>query len=182
MRNVIFLVSIIAFHTVGAWAFVHSMKVTPPRAYPEALMTVFIQPTLTRAGSGSDRPDMSRVSFRLDTPTQQLHVDIPRIEFDVSRNASAISAAPSIEPYPVIDMGPFVRSAALLQGEGATVVLRIEVLGDGLPGQIAVEVSSGSAQVDEAAIAFARAHRWVPAMLAGAPHAMWIRWGVRLQA
>ena len=181
-RKVLFLVAICTLHAIGAWAFVHSMTLAPPRAYAGAMLTVFIQPTVSSAASGGDSPDMSRVSFRVDTPMPPLQVDIPRIDFDVSRNVSAMSAAPSIEPYPAVDMRPFVRSAALLQGESATVVLRIEVLTDGSPGQIVVDVPSGSNQVDEACIAFARAHRWQPAILAGVPHAMWIRWGVRLQA
>jgi len=61
-------------------------------------------------------------------------------------------------------------------------VLRIEVLDTGEPGRIEVDASSGSAQVDQAAINYARTLHWYAGRMDGTPHAMWIRWGVRLQA
>jgi protein TonB len=69
-----------------------------------------------------------------------------------------------------------------MPGEGATVVLRIEVLPNGEPGRIEIDASSGSSQVDEAAMDYARAHRWYAGRDGQTPQAMWVRWGVRLQA
>lgn len=61
-------------------------------------------------------------------------------------------------------------------------VLRIEILPTGEPGRIDVDVSSGSRQVDQAAIDYARLHRWYAGRNGDSPQTMWIRWGVRLQA
>jgi TonB family protein len=79
-------------------------------------------------------------------------------------------------------MAPYVTQAALLPGEGATVVLRVEVLSTGEPGRIDVEVSSGSRQVDQASMDYARQLRWYAGHIADRAEPMWIRWGVRLQA
>jgi TonB family protein len=62
------------------------------------------------------------------------------------------------------------------------VVLRVEVLESGDPGRIQVDVSSGSQQIDQAAMDYARIQHWYAGRLNGVPHAIWIRWGVRLQS
>jgi TonB family protein len=102
--------------------------------------------------------------------------------FDVSRNNEAASTAPVLQDGARRDMEPYVKQAALLPGEGVTVVLRIEVLETGEPGRIEIDASSGSAQVDEAAIGYARTRHWYAGRTNGTPHPMWVRWGVRLQA
>jgi TonB family protein len=66
-------------------------------------------------------------------------------------------------------------------GEGATVVLRIEVLESGDPGRIEIDASSGSQQVDQAAVDYARIQHWYAGRANGTPRPMWVRWGVRLQ-
>jgi TonB family protein len=109
-------------------------------------------------------------------------IDLPQIDFAVDRNNAAVSTAPSLQYSARSSMQPYIRQAALLPGEGATVVLRIEVLGDGEPGRIQIETSSGSARIDQAAIDYARSQHWYAGRLNGEPHSMWIRWGVRLQA
>jgi TonB family protein len=118
----------------------------------------------------------------LGHPLSVLDIKTPRIDFTVDRNVNAAMAAPVLDSDAPVDSSIFVQRAALSPGEGATVVFRIEVLEDGSAGQITIDVSSGSAQIDEAALEFARAHRWIPAVVAGIPKAMWIRWSVRLQA
>lgn len=65
----------------------------------------------------------------------------------------AAVAAPSLRPDTAVSLEPYIAQAALLPGEDATVVLRIEVLASGKPGRIGDRTES-----------------------------MWIRWGVRLQA
>jgi TonB family protein len=182
MRKALLLFSVAVLHALGVWAFIHATPFSSRIADAGALITVFIQPTISKGARSETTPDMSRLSYRIATPVSVLHMDVPEIEFEVTRNAGATSAAPSLDAEPRVDMGPFVRSAALLPGEGATVVLRIEVLKDGSPGQISVDVSSGSKQVDNAAVAYARERRWEPAMVAGIARSMWVRWGVRLQA
>jgi TonB family protein len=85
------------------------------------------------------------------------------------------------EDYP-LDPRPYAEQAGLAEGEGATVVLRVEVLDSGLLGRVEVEVSGGRASIDAAAVDFARSTPWVAGCVDGRPLTMWIRWGVRLQA
>jgi hypothetical protein len=47
---------------------------------------------------------------------------------------------------------------------------------------MAVDVTSGSRQVDQAAMDYARHLRWFAGRSNETPEAMWIRWSVRLQA
>jgi hypothetical protein len=81
-----------------------------------------------------------------------------------------------------IDPAPFARHAGLRPGEGATVVLRVEVLDSGAVGRVEVDVSGGSAEIDQAAAAYARSVPWIGGMIDGRSATLWVRWGVRLQA
>ena len=87
-------------------------------------------------------------------------------------------------PHPddaVVDPVPFAREAGLSPGEGATVVLRLEVLGTGELGRVEVDVSGGTLEIDRSAIAYVKALPWLGGMIDGRPSIIWIRWGVRLQ-
>jgi TonB family protein len=122
------------------------------------------------------------ISAMLASAPSELHIEQPDIDFSTSPNESAGASAPIIKNANPADMGPFIARAALLHGEGATVVLRVEVLETGAPGRIEVDASSGSRQVDEAAVDYARTRRWVAGRVNGIPQTTWIRWGVRMQA
>ena len=97
-------------------------------------------------------------------------------------NAQAVSVAPQLLDTAPPDIAPFLQQAGLLPGESAVVVLRVEVLADGHVGQVQVDVSSGSKQVDETAIAYVRALAWVPGRLHGMEESTWVRQGVRFTA
>ncbi len=146
------------------------------------LVTAFIHPTIRDAGTATARPDLSRLVIRVDKPLVNLNIEAPAIIFDETRNNAATSAAPSLQDSGQRDMGPFIKQAGLLPGEGVTVVLRIEVLDTGEPGRIEIDATSGSRQVDQAALDYARTRHWYAGRVNGNPHPMWIRWGVRLQA
>jgi TonB family protein len=171
-----------SLHVLAAWTI--SRGVIPPAAPPvmETLVTTYIEPRVVKRGATVSGQNLSKISTLRTNSWPALHVDIPLIDYEVSRNAAAMLAAPTLDPEPAVDIYPYIIEAALLPGEGATVVLRIEMLADGSAGRIAIDVSSGSEHVDQAASDYARAHRWAPATVAGAAHSMWIRWGVRLQA
>jgi hypothetical protein len=87
-------------------------------------------------------------------------------------------------PHPAdtqfVSTAEFARSSGLPQGSGATVVLRVEVLGTGAVGQVEVDVSGGSRRIDQAAIAYVRILNWVGGRVEDKPETLWIRWGVRL--
>ncbi len=85
-------------------------------------------------------------------------------------------------PSVLADIVPFARQAELTPGSGATVVLRVEVYGSGLVGRVGVDVSGGTRALDEAAIAYVRALKWVAGRVDDRSETMWVRWGVRLQA
>ena len=105
----------------------------------------------------------------------------PVVRFDEA-NAAAVIVAPQLLDTDPPDMAPFARQAGLLPGESAVVVLRVEVLPDGHVGQVEVDVSSGSRQVDEAAMAYVQSLAWVPGRLHGMETRTWVRQGVRLAA
>lgn len=92
-------------------------------------------------------------------------------------SGSTIPPHPNGEP---IDTLPFARQAGLPQRAGATVVLRVQVLGNGAVGQVLVDVSGGSSQIDQAAVAYVRALKWLGGRIDDKPETLWIRWGVRL--
>jgi TonB family protein len=152
----------------------------PRQSANDLFVTAFIQPKIRDDGAPTAYPDLSALIMRARTPL--IHIEQPEISFEVSRNNAASSAAPTLQDSGQRDTEPFIKQAALLPGEGVTVVLRIEVLESGEPGRIEIDTSSGSAQVDEAAIAYAHTRHWYAGRTNGTPHPMWIRWGVRLQA
>ena len=92
------------------------------------------------------------------------------------------TAVPAPDPDVLVDVLPFARLGGLLPGETANVVLRVEVLADGRAGEVAVDVSSGSDQVDHAAVAYAKAIRWLCGAVDGTPETMWVRIGITLRA
>ena len=106
---------------------------------------------------------------------------VPVVRYD-EPNAQAVSVAPQLLDVESPDMAPFAQQAGLRPGESAVVVLRVEVLSDGHVGQVQVDVSSGSLQVDKAAAAYARQIAWVPGRLHGIDESTWVRYGVRLVA
>jgi TonB family protein len=81
---------------------------------------------------------------------------------------------------PLLDSHPFAQHAGLLPGTGVTVVLRVEVHGNGTVGGVQVEVSGGNRRIDDVAIAFVKTMKWVGGRVGNQPTDVWIRWGVRL--
>jgi TonB family protein len=153
----------------------------PISSSDQRLLTVFIQPSIQDDGT-LPGPNLAKISYVAVEHPPVLHIEHPAIDSAVARNNGAGMAAPTLRSSETPDMEPYVRRAALLPGEGATVVLRIEILATGSPGRIQIEVSSNSRQIDQAAIDCARAQHWYAGRANGAPQVMWIRWAVRLQA
>jgi len=119
---------------------------------------------------------------------EDLSVDPPVLE-PSARFASADNPAtrsgtttPPRPVEPVPDSRAFAIPAGLSPGSSVTVVLRIEVLGNGTIGQVQVEVSGGAHSVDEAAIAYVHALKWIGGSINDRPETIWIRWGVTLDA
>lgn len=72
-------------------------------------------------------------------------------------------------PVPIATPAPRYPAAALRRGESGEVLLRIEVDPDGLPHAMDIVRSSGSRDLDRAALVAARSWRFRPALRAGQP-------------
>lgn len=158
-----------------------TVRITPVAATPQALVTVFVRQEIVEA-SPFQPPPISTVVLELNSPPMTLPGDLTDIRFPVARNPLATIAAPSLDTSPQVSMAAYVRESGLAAGHGATVVLRIEVRESGQPGEIQIETSSGSHQIDQAAIDYARTQRWYAGRIDGEPSPMWVRWAVHLQA
>jgi TonB family protein len=149
---------------------------------PAGLLTVFIRPRIREAGEPLSVVDPAILQSRMELQLTTLQSADAALDVTVERNAAAIVVAPTLQENRNAGIQPYLRRAGLRHGEGATVVLRIEVSEAGAPTRVLVDTSSGSRQIDEAAVEFARAQHWYAGRISGRPHSMWIRWGVRLQA
>jgi TonB family protein len=149
---------------------------------PVALITVFIRPRIREAGELLSIVDPASLQLRVDPRRIALQIAPAALDVAVDRNDLAPMVAPTLQGDGHSGIRPFLQQAGLLPGEGATVVLRVEVLESGAPGRIEIDASSGSRQADQAAVSFARIQHWYAGRVNGAPRRMWIRWGVRLQA
>jgi hypothetical protein len=147
----------------------------------ERIVVVFSQPTIRDSG-GPTSSDLSRRLVLTRIRLTALSLDSPRIDFEVDRNPGSVISAPVLQTDGPTDIGPYIKKASLLPGEGATVVLRVEVLATGDPGRILVEATSGSWQIDQAALDYARTRHWYAGRANGEARTMWIRWGLRLQS
>jgi TonB family protein len=163
-------------HVVAIWVVVRPIQPSnpdPQRVLAAMVGSVEVEP-IERFVPVNHRPSLRKV--HVDVPTT-LDVIAPPVTLE------AATAAPKVDPsYAPVDTHSFAMRAGLTPGQGATVVLRIEVRPDGTSGRVIVEVSSGRPQVDAAAVDAARAEHWIPGVVGGEPKAVWIRWGIHLQA
>jgi TonB family protein len=170
-------------HLIAISVLVQSYGHFPTRAQThETLTTLFLRPAIHEGQDTAPGPDLGMLAISTDTPMPILDIPAPLVAYETSRAEGATITAPTLRPDNAVAIAPYIAQAALLPGEGATVVLQVEVLATGEPGRIEVDASSGSRQVDQAAIDYAKHHRWYAGRLGEHSESMWIRWGVRLQA
>jgi TonB family protein len=177
--------AVLLLHAIAVSALVRSFdrekSVEHGRNSDAVLVSIFTPPRIIPA----EAPSSLSLSIRFISLSDTLNqFDIKQLEVEnaTSINAAALMASPSIQDDSALDRAQFARDAGLLPGEGATVVLRVEVLETGLAGRVEIDISSGSGQMDRAAVAYTRTRHWSAGRTVGSPHAMWIRFGVRLQA
>jgi len=171
-----------AVHGLAIWALASSTTFHPSTAELRSLPAVLILTNNLARVSAESQP-LKRDVLVLEDPTERVMSlpAAPVVRF-ADANAAAVIVAPQLLDADPPDMAPFARQAGLLPGESAVVVLRVEVLPDGHVGQVEVDVSSGSRQVDEAAVAYVQTLAWVPGRLHGMETSTWVRQGVRLAA
>jgi protein TonB len=90
------------------------------------------------------------------------------------REVGADAAAPSVKAAYLRNPGPRYPDAARRAGEQGTVMLRVLVTREGLPGRVQVEKGSGSAHLDNAAVEAVRAWRFTPARQGGERVESWM--------
>ena len=172
------LATVFALHAGIAWAIIASPCADAVLATPESTVPVFLRSRLIVS------TDPTALRRRILVP-REAPVIVSDRDPDVDRLEVAVIGVGTTPPRPddgAPDASGYARDAGLPPGNGATVVLRIEVLGTGELGRIEVDVSGGRREIDQAAIAYARAMPWIGGMVDGRRESMWIRWGVRLQA
>lgn len=176
------LSAVIGAHLLAAWAL--SLSVYSRQAEPAlmSLTTVYIQTNNPARRSVDSAPLVSRAMVLQDLSDPVMGLPTPPLIQVSEPNGAAVSVAPQLLDTTPADIAPFARQGGLLPGESAVVVLRIEVLPDGSTGQIQVDISSGSDQVDLAAIEYARLLAWVPGRVHGIEESTWVRQAVRLVA
>jgi TonB family protein len=156
---------------------------TAPLVVP--VMTTWIagvRPTSSRkAESRALMPTIAIARVLVDPADVISALPAPTIHIAAEPNGAAVSVAPQWDDSSAVDESPYARAAGLVPGEGATVVLRMEVLPAGTLGQVIVDGSSGKMQVDLQAVEFARAQHWIAGAVDGTPRSMWIRWAIRLE-
>ena len=138
---------------------------------PPAAAAPLFRPLPAPPASGTvatpDLPQAPRAEARIEEPPSPAAVaegpaaDAPEAIAPVELSASS--------PVPIEAPSPRYPRRALRRGESGEVLLRIEVDPRGLPSQVDVASSSGSRELDRAAVAAARRWRFRPAMRDGAP-------------
>src|SRR5690606_21449945 len=113
-------------------------------------------------------PDASGSGDRIEAPAA------PGPDARVAAEAAAAPVAAPVElsassPVPIESPSPRYPPRALRRGESGEVLLRIQVDARGVPAQVDVASSSGSRDLDRAAVAAARRWRFRPAMRDGSP-------------
>lgn len=174
------LLGIVIAHVavVGQIATIADERVRTPETEP--LVAVFVRPRIV-LGSDPAAALPERPVIRVRATVPRLY-DVPIPNLD--RPTTVAMGVGTMVPQPAdiyVDPTPFAQQAGLPVGLGATIVLRLEVLGSGELGRVEVDVSGGSEAIDAAAVAYARAMPWLAGAIDGRPEAMWIRWGVHLQ-
>jgi TonB family protein len=166
-------------HVALTWIVARAPVISPlPQRPTTPLVMIPVDPTARPTNSLSGLPRPLSVG--------PIVIEQPSLRLLEEGNVAGVFAEKRVgmtPPRPLNaenDMTAFARAAGLQSGTGAIVVLRVEVLGSGDVGRVEIEVSGGSRQIDEAAIAYVRSLKWVGGQVDEQPTTLWIRWGVRL--
>jgi TonB family protein len=174
---------IVVAHCLIAWTFVASTRfagATAPIVVP-LQATILITNNPDRANGKPIPLVTSPVVLEDFSEHLSLILPPPPIVFALG-NDGAVRTAPQLLDGAQPPIEPYAHRAGLLKGESAFVVLRVQVLAAGSVGQVEIDVSSGSRQVDEAATDYVRTTRWIAGRLGASEEVSWIRMGLRLAA
>jgi TonB family protein len=157
-------------------------RAAPSVPSPDALIAAFIRPQVP--ATTISVPVVDPRSLRLRRGRQLFALPVAQVDSEppAAGDGSAAVVPPVLHGDGHSGMQLYLQQAGLQPGEGATVLLRIEVLESGAAGRIEIDASSGRQQVDQAAVGYARIQHWDAARINRVPRTVWIRWGVRFQA
>src|SRR5262245_2833435 len=126
------LAVIVPLHIAGLEVAEHSLRLPMP-VTDDRITILFIQPKISD-GQSRKKPDLSRITYKTRDLPQTIHLNLPILDFEVERNDGSAISAPTLMPDNQTDIATYVAKATLRPGEGATVILRVEVLATGTPG------------------------------------------------
>jgi TonB family protein len=124
-------------------------------------------------------PDIKLAVPALETETLAI------VNFDDSEDESAVvgsTSAPRLSRLQTVSPEVFARSAGVVPGHPATVVLALLISEDGRVNDVQVARSCGNAAVDAAAVDYALTLRWIPGTQDHQPRAMRITFPVILSS
>jgi TonB family protein len=165
-------------HLVAIWALQSSTRFSQRPRQSLVVMEIHLLPRIRTLDDPVIVTAPELIHVALEKPMIDLIpiVDVPR---PLTQSMGVGTVPPTAESAGV-SKAAYVAAAGLVPGDGATVVLRIEVLDSGEVGRVEVDVSSRDPRIDEAAMAYVRAWHWRSGTRNGEPQSMWIRLGVRL--
>jgi len=181
--------AVVLLHLIFVWLLSENhSRVVAQSERPHPIRIVFLESAETAVG-----PPVVSSTTGEDELLKQLAAVVPVVDMPLALDdsdpgeteaaaANAIIVAPRILEAELPEVAPYANMAGLSTGQTSMVVLRVEVLPDGSVGRIRIDVSSGSKQVDEAAIRFAQRTRWIPGSVGGINETVWTRYGVQLMA
>jgi TonB family protein len=144
--------------------------------------TVFATAEIIQLQQARDRlavPDLQLITPVLSlAAVQEVRFD-DSIEDELAAVISRVSA-PRLARVQSVGSALFARRAHLLPGHAVTVVLRVEVMEDGLVDAADVARSSGDIAADTAAIDYALELRWIPGTIDHKPRTMRVNFPITL--
>jgi TonB family protein len=175
---------VIALHVAAIYGVCRqsaSGKEAPIQEYTVIIATLISE---TRPGDTSPLYEEPKLTPPVISLPDRLLLRIEDPDSSASRpiRASTGFRPPHLDPsFAISEMSVLRRSGVHLE-RSMTVVLALDIAANGTVQAIAVEQTSGDPAVDEAAINYARACRWIPGLENGQQAAMRIRFPVTLHA
>lgn len=123
------------------------------------------EPMLAELLPGELPDQQSSFADALSIQSSQSTVEPPHLSAEAFSEPQV--QAPRIDPELRLSSAAFASLAQLGQGEVVTAILLLQIAGDGAVISAEVVRSNGSAAANEAAIAYARATRWIAGSIDG---------------
>ncbi|MBK6598190.1 MAG: energy transducer TonB [Proteobacteria bacterium] len=129
--------------------------------------------------------NLHAVAIELSLPIVDYPEDAPLVESAVGtvrrRQVLIPFRAPRPDPSMPIDLATFAARTGLPKGQSAAVILAVDVLADGATGDVTIETSSGNVAIDQLAIDYARALRWLAGIIEDQNRTVRVRLPVRFE-